>query len=401
MNGSIFDKAIFIPDHVLSVMERIRENGHEAYIVGGCVRDSLLGSAPHDYDMTVSCPPERTLEIFSDMRTIPTGLKHGTVTVISDGQPLELTTFRVDGSYSDSRRPNSVSFTRRIEDDLARRDFTVNAMAYSPRSGLIDLFGGKDDLSSGIIRAVGDPETRFSEDALRIMRAFRFSAQLSFSIDEKTLMGAEKCRQGLGNIARERIGVEFIKLLCSKDPAPVLAQMRDCGILEYASCGYIPDDRILSLLEKMPDGDIPRLGLYLSGTDREGGSAVLNGLRCSNHQKSGALAIVEWSKRKIQAPADATRLRGALGELAPYAIRASVLLGISDESAVALVEKNNSPSRICDLAINGADLAALGIKGRDTGLTLKYLLDQVIEAPELNSRGTLMELAKKHLEKGE
>ena len=178
---------IKIPEYAESVLERLEQNGEEAYIVGGSLRDSLLGKAASDYDVATSALPERTLEIFSDYRVIATGLKHGTVTVMSDGKPIEVTTFRVDGGYSDSRHPDSVSFTRSIEEDVSRRDFTVNAMAYSQRRGLVDLFGGRDDLAKGIIRAVGDPERRFDEDALRIMRAFRFSAQLDFEIEEKSL----------------------------------------------------------------------------------------------------------------------------------------------------------------------------------------------------------------------
>lgn len=401
MNKQEYCKSIFIPDRALRVMERLWDAGEEVYIVGGCVRDALLGALPHDYDMTVSCIPERTLEIFSDMRTIPTGLKHGTVTVLSDGYPLELTTFRVDGSYSDSRRPDSVSFTRRVEDDLSRRDFTVNAMAYSPRTGLIDLFGGREDLEAGVIRAVGHPATRFGEDALRIMRAFRFSAQLGFSIDGKTLDGACECREGLQNIAAERIGVEFIKLICSRHPERPLRQMSELGILPYASPDYTPEDRIFSLLSGMPENDIARLGFYLSQADRQTAQGVLRVLRCSNKQKSGALSVAEWANRRIETSADATRLRGALVELAPLAVRASVLLGVSDEGAVALVEQSTAPARIGDLAVDGGDLSALGIRGREIGATLHYLLERVIERPELNSREALLELAKKHIDKGE
>ena len=168
------------PRYVADVITRLEECGHEAYIVGGSVRDMLLSKAPNDYDVTTSARPTETLEIFKDMRTIPTGLKHGTVTVMSRGNPIEITTFRIDGEYLDSRRPESVSFTDDVTADLSRRDFTVNAMAYSEKRGLIDVFGGKNDLEKRIIRAVRDPKERFSEDALRIMRAFRFSSQLGF-----------------------------------------------------------------------------------------------------------------------------------------------------------------------------------------------------------------------------
>ena len=386
---------IFIPDYVLGVMDRIHRAGESAYIVGGCVRDALLGTPPNDYDMTVSCPPERTLEIFSDMRTIATGLKHGTVTVLSDGHPLELTTFRVDGSYTDSRRPDSVSFTRRIEDDLARRDFTVNAMAFAPNTGLIDLFGGQNDLKQGIIRAVGDPSRRFEEDALRIMRAFRFSAQLGFCIEDNTLRAAGECRNGLSNIARERIGVEFIKLLCSKDPAPAIKKMSETLTLDFASKRYMPSEKLLSLISKMPSQDVSRLGFYLCEADPDTARDIINQLKYSNRLKNGALAIVRESHTAISSPRDATLLRSRVGEYAPLVAKASSLLGYSLPSAVELTQNDSTPSRIDQLAIGGNDLLELGVTGRQIGATLAHLLDEVITDPQLNTRQALIELVKK------
>lgn len=395
------DVHIAIPEYALAVMRPIWEAGEEVYIVGGCVRDALLGKAPHDYDMAVSCQPQDTLRILGGFRTIPTGLKHGTVTAISSGQPIELTTFRVDGSYTDSRRPDSVSFTRSLEDDLSRRDFTVNAMAYSPRSGLVDLFGGRDDLENKIIRAVGDPEKRFSEDALRIMRAFRFSAQLGFSVDADTQMGAYACRLGLENIARERIGAEFIRLLCSAEPREALCLMSRLGILGYASPSYTPNDEIISLLASMPECDTARLGFFLCGADEDTARGVLNSLKCSNRQKSGALAVAREARTVIKTPRDAALLRSRIGELAPFAVHASVLLGVSDAAAVALVESNRAPVTLGELALDGTALTALGIKGREIGKTLHFLLEAVMDEPTLNTRESLMSLAKKHMEEGE
>ncbi len=395
------DIHIAIPEYALAVMRPLWDAGEEVYIVGGCVRDALLGKEPHDYDMAVSCQPERTLSILGDFRTVPTGLKHGTVTAISEGQPIELTTFRVDGSYTDSRRPDSVSFTRSVEDDLSRRDFTVNAMAYSPRTGLIDLFGGRDDLENRIIRAVGEPEKRFSEDALRIMRAFRFSAQLGFSVDLDTQRGAYECRSGLENIARERIGAEFIRLLCSPEPCAALQLMEKLDILGYASPSYTPSDKIFSLLAAMPACDTARLGFFLCDAEQERARAVLNSLKCSNRQKSGALAIAREARTVIKAPRDAALLRSRIGELATFAACASVLLGVSDESAVSLVESNRAPVTLGELALDGTALAALGINGRDIGKTLHLLLDAVMEEPALNTRESLLSLAKKHMEEGE
>lgn len=163
-----------IPENIARIINMLENAGYEAYIVGGCVRDSLMGIPPHDFDITTSALPEETERVFSEMRLIETGLKHGTVTVLSDGDPVEITTYRVDGEYLDSRRPESVTFTRNIRDDISRRDFTMNGIAYSPKRGLFDEFGGSEDIKRGIIRAIGDPEKRFREDALRILRGMRF-----------------------------------------------------------------------------------------------------------------------------------------------------------------------------------------------------------------------------------
>lgn len=218
---------IIIPDNILSVMRRLRESGYEAYIVGGCVRDSLLGLVPNDYDIATNALPEQTKACFSDMLTIDTGIKHGTVTVVSDHTNVEITTFRVDGDYSDLRRPDSVSFTDSLTADMSRRDFTINAMAYSDETGVIDRFGGQRDLFRHIIRSVGDPKKRFGEDALRILRALRFAAQLDFEIEEKTSEAIHEMCSLLGSISAERIRTELEKLLCSKAPAEVLINYAD------------------------------------------------------------------------------------------------------------------------------------------------------------------------------
>lgn len=401
MNSSLAKKEIFIPDYALALMNVIRDAGEQVYIVGGCVRDSLLGLEPHDYDMAVSCPPERTLQILSEFRTIATGLKHGTVTAISDGNPIELTTFRTEGSYTDSRHPDSVSFTRSIEDDLARRDFTVNAMAYNPEIGLVDLFGGIDDLKKRIIRAVGIPDERFSEDALRIMRAFRFSAQLGFSIDEETLSGALSTAAGLENIARERIGSEFIRLLCSNFPASPLELMKKSGLLEYACRGYAVSDNVISHLADMPSVDVARLGFFLCEADQALARDILNGLKTSNRQKTGALCIAKESSVKIETALDAAHLRTAAGDNAIYAAHASVLLGNSENKAIELVKRSDAPVRVGDLKIGGSELISLGFRGRAIGEELEILLEMAMQEPALNNKESLVSLAKKHMEERE
>ena len=211
-----------MPKNVDTAINLLQSAGFEAYAVGGCVRDSLLGKTPNDWDITTSAKPEDMKSVFADFHCIDTGIKHGTVTVVIDGEPLEITTFRLDGEYEDNRHPKSVTFTSDLGADLGRRDFTVNAMAYSKMTGTVDLFGGQNDLKNGIIRCVGDPDRRFNEDALRILRALRFASALDFEIEEKTAQSLLKNRALLGNISEERIAKELLKLVCGKGAKRIL-----------------------------------------------------------------------------------------------------------------------------------------------------------------------------------
>lgn len=216
-----------IPEYVSDVINLLEENGFSAYIVGGCVRDYLLGRPVNDFDVATSALPEEMLEIFRDYKTIENGIKHGTVAVVSKGKLVEITTFRSDGAYSDSRRPDSVSFVRSIEEDLARRDFTINAMAYSKSEGIIDLYGGQEDLKNGIIRCVGNPHKRFSEDALRIMRGVRFSSVLGFKVEAETMSAMLETKHLLKKIAKERITSELRGMLLGNEIYETLIQCRE------------------------------------------------------------------------------------------------------------------------------------------------------------------------------
>ncbi|MBQ9919960.1 MAG: HD domain-containing protein, partial [Clostridia bacterium] len=211
-----------LPSQVSYALDSLNEAGYEAFIVGGCVRDILRQKAPADYDITTSAEPEQTKAVFKNDRIIETGIKHGTVTLLKDGMPLEITTYRIDGDYTDNRRPNQVSFTKSLAEDLARRDFTVNAMAFSEKAGIVDPFGGRADLQNKIIRTVGDADLRFNEDALRIMRAIRFASVLDFEIEEGTKTSIFKNKNLLKNISAERIATELIKLLCSKNAKKII-----------------------------------------------------------------------------------------------------------------------------------------------------------------------------------
>ena len=211
-----------LPTPVKKALDRLEQQGFEAYVVGGCVRDSLLGRIPNDWDITTSARPEQTAAFFADYRIVEIGAMHGTIGVLLDGMMLEITTYRSDGEYKDNRHPTAVSFSNCVEDDLCRRDFTVNAMAYHPVRGLVDLYGGRADLARGVVRCVGDPKTRFFEDGLRILRAIRFASVLGFDLEENTAEAVHSCSHLLSNIAAERIREEFCKLLCGRGATVIL-----------------------------------------------------------------------------------------------------------------------------------------------------------------------------------
>ena len=218
---------IKLPKSVELILSKLNNCGYEAYIVGGCVRDSIIGTTPHDWDICTSALPEQVMEVFEGYKIIPTGLKHGTVTIIIDDAQYEVTTYRIDGKYEDNRHPKEVSFTSDLKEDLSRRDFTINAMAYNPSIGLVDYFGGKKDIRKKLIKCVGNPDERFNEDALRIMRTLRFASTYGFVITEET-SSAVHCNVALlNNIAKERINTELCKLLCGEGVLEILLNYND------------------------------------------------------------------------------------------------------------------------------------------------------------------------------
>ena len=237
---------ISLPEKVNRIIQVLQSHGYEAYAVGGCVRDSILGRVPDDWDITTSATPEETKSLF--FKTFDTGIEHGTVTVLMDKEAFEVTTYRVDGKYEDSRHPSEVTFTRNLKEDLLRRDFTINAMAYNDKEGLVDIFGGMQDLEHKIIRCVGDARARFGEDALRILRAVRFAAQLGFTIEEETQKGIEELAPNLANISAERIQVELIKMLTSPNPC-MIRKAYELGITKV----ILPElDRMMETEQETP-----------------------------------------------------------------------------------------------------------------------------------------------------
>ena len=378
---------IIYPEKVKKIFEIFKKYGYEAYAVGGCVRDSLMGKSPADWDITTSAPPEKTLEIFEreNIRTLPTGLKHGTVSVLLDGEIFECTTFRIDGDYKDSRHPESVLFTDKLELDLSRRDFTVNAMAASDTRGVCDFFGGRDDLKNRIIRCVGNPHLRFSEDALRILRGVRFATVLDFDIEAKTLCAIKDLSYTLSDISAERKTVEFSKILCSEHANRGAKLLFDTGVISQ----LIPDVKTVPSDLTILDGEI---SLRLATFMYQSGARDLSRLRLSNIQKKN-ISILLSPIEFMDTDEGARRTLARYGELAISACKLqgrNALLGLVVEQ-----KKLNPALSISQLKIDGNALLSLGIQPENIGKTLSALLDKVICHPELNEKNTLIEESKK------
>jgi tRNA nucleotidyltransferase (CCA-adding enzyme) len=400
------------PKHVVSVMGALHAAGHEAYLVGGCVRDSILGRTIHDFDVATSAHPSDVLTIFP--RTIPTGLKHGTVTVLSDNYPIEVTTYRIDKPYSDGRRPDSVQFTQRIEEDLARRDFTINAMALSLHGNLIDPFGGQTDCLTHVIRAVGDAHQRFHEDGLRILRALRFGAQLSFQIAPNTYAAMTDQAYRLSNVSRERIGQEWSKI----------ASHSWGSILTYLATGPFLDvmpgpfhnlrGAFSTLLTRQPEVESVDERLCAFSSAAPGASDGLNTRRLASSAlwtflaqqppaQAAALAraiawprqwglqmqqTVEWLYRD-PGRFSALQWRTALYEGSPLCVQVActvldILNGEAQRNGNRLqawgkaMEAQPIFSR-ADLALTGYDLMEIGFLGRDIGAVERTLVAEVLE----------------------
>lgn len=379
---------LFLPSDTEYIIETLQKNGYEAYAVGGCVRDMLNGDTPHDFDITTSAKPETVISLFE--KTVPTGIKHGTVTVIINGVPNEVTTYRTDGEYRDHRRPDSVIFVKSLREDLARRDFTVNAMAYNKRDGLKDFFGGKEDIKNRILRAVGEPERRFCEDALRILRLFRFSSVLEFDIEESTLKAALEYAPTLKNVSAERIYSELLKTVCGKNPA-ALKPLTDIGGLSFLWLNTAPDYGILPLLSS---ADTKLFAFIYSGGAEV--TAALDFLRVPNKTKKSARDMLTLLNMPF--PSTKAEIKEMLYLTSPLSVENyfdyKAACGENCENArnmLSEIIKNAEPYKISDLKIRGEDLKKLGISGRETGEMLEILRKYVIPDPTLNTKSRLLE----------
>lgn len=389
------------PIEIKNAASILKTAGQEAYVVGGSLRNILMGKAPKDFDMTTSATPEEICDIFEPLgyHVIKTGMKHGTVTILLGEMPIEITTFRVDGSYTDSRHPDSVCFTRSITEDLARRDFTVNAMALDPviSGDIIDPFCGARDLERRILRCVGDPKKRFSEDALRILRAFRFVSEHGFKIEEATYSAIAEQKDGLKKISRERILSELERTLVGDDAISALRMMLECGVMSYIlpSANISAED--IERVGALPKHVGVRLAALLWGADDV--NASLSSLKVSNALKKEVTALLGVKDRRGSADAKTARkLVFSLGELADNAALLAEVFG-DEELAEALETAKNEkfPRSMKELAVSGGDIAELGAVGGEIGALLSALLDRVLERPETNERNELLRLARELL----
>ncbi len=363
------------------IIEELNNNGYSAYAVGGCVRDAMLGREVTDFDITTSALPNEIKNVFSTYPVIETGIKHGTVTVVIDRNPYEITTYRTEQGYSDSRHPDAITFVDDIESDLSRRDFTVNAIAYSPKEGIVDPFGGAYDLDNRVLRAVGDPFMRFSEDALRILRALRFSSVLGFSIEGRTAEAIFALADTLALVSRERVYSEIKKLLCGVDAVKVISEYR--SVLEK----IIPIEKDVESLSKLPSD----YRFRFSALCGKGVADALIALRADNETKRICKLLAESEK----IPEDIISLKYYVSELGydNALLVSSYRRSLYDEDREENIEKlldSNECLFLKDLAVNGKDLLDIGIKDEEIGKTLDQLLRSVIEGKSVNNKESLL-----------
>ncbi|MBQ9593687.1 MAG: CCA tRNA nucleotidyltransferase [Lachnospiraceae bacterium] len=406
---------MLIPANAELILRSLEEAGHEAYIVGGCVRDALLGREPQDWDITTSALPEQVQALFR--RTIDTGIQHGTVTVMFGKEAYEVTTYRIDGEYHDGRHPDQVTFTRSLEEDLKRRDFTINAMAYNPKRGLVDLFGGQKDLAERVIRAVGDARERFSEDALRMLRAVRFAGQLGFAIEEGTLAGIRALAPTLAKISQERIREELTKLLLSPQPE-LLETAIDTGMTAV----ILPEaDRMRASLpeayrairalreEALSEREMCALHYALVFAGAGGACEMCRRLKFDNEtvQMTKMLADNEAFAYTGQLP-EIRRLLHRLGQenvRILFAFQRAAAAGRDDADRLRNISLGEEACRqvlaagdcyeLKDLAVSGADLIAAGFApGKALGQTLNRLLEAVMDDPAMNRREQLLAMTR-------
>lgn len=373
------------PKYVIHILNTLERSGYEARLVGGCVRDTLLHRRPNDWDVATAAAPEAVKELFE--RTVPTGIRHGTVTVLYGGSACEVTTYRVEGAYSDHRRPDSVRFTSRLEEDLSRRDFTINAMAMDASLAITDPFGGREDLSRRLIRCVGDSRERFTEDALRMLRAVRFAAQLDFALASAALEAIAGCAPLCSALSPERVAAELRAVLASRNPDMVWL-MADLGLL---NAWLTPREGERTHLGALPR--CARLAHFCSDLSQCGSitstDTFLRSLRMDTRSVKTCSAAAEILASGSR---DYKRLLRDYGEDA-------VLAAYPKSRRLRAVLRSGECWSLASLAITGGELAALGYAGRELGEELRRLLEHVIDCPEDNRHEILCKLASERIER--
>lgn len=443
---------IALPSSIEYTLSMLENSGYECYIVGGCVRDFLMGKPPHDYDVTTNATPEQIKECFMRHKIIETGIKHGTVMVIIDGENIEITTYRIDGSYKDNRHPEQVVFSKNIEDDVKRRDFTINSIAYNPKSGFVDLFNGRADIENSIITCVGNADERFNEDALRILRALRFASVLGFDISDEISDSIHKNKALISNVSVERIWIEFKKLICGINAHKVISEYVDViGVFMpeiLKTVGFEQNnpyhcydvfEHTLNAIKNAPNDVIIRLAtlfhdigkpcvysqdengvghFYSHGKFSEKiAENVLTRLRCDNLTKEKVCLLVRYHDRPIELNEKA--VKKLLTKLSFEDVRSLLILKRCDTLAqspdihtercsyldkiselVDKIESDKSCLSLRSLSINGDDLKLLGIKeGRTIGELLDLVLDSVINDELTNEKDILLDFVKNHIKK--
>ena len=385
------------------VLRRLHEAGYQAYVVGGCVRDTLLGKAPKDWDVCTNALPHEMQRIFADCHVIETGLQHGTLTVMYHHEPFEVTTFRVDGEYTDHRHPDEVIFVADVREDLSRRDFTVNAMAWSPDTGVVDAFGGREDLAAGVIRCVGEPEKRFQEDALRIMRALRFASVYGFAIDPATDAAIHALKDTLTDVAAERIRVELQKLLCGDGAGDILRAYPDVLQVIMPQLAQVDWPSTIAAVEAVDKTETFRLAMLLHQLTPADAKTVLTSLKPDNFTRDWVLMLVTHQDYPFQ-PTRYSLLKALslFGETATYELLAvRQAKGAADVEPLRDVLGDVLWDGICysvkDMAVNGRDMLALGAKGKAIGECLSHLLSLLMEEKLPNEREALLDAARAHL----
>ena len=383
-------KNIKLPDDVRMILNRFHENGYEAFIVGGCVRDSLLGDEPKDYDITTNALPTQVEQLFSDLKVIETGIRHGTVTVIINKEPYEITTYRTDVKYSDHRHPDEVRYALTLGEDLSRRDFTVNAMAYNEENGLIDSFNGVNDLNEGIIRCVGDPDTRFNEDALRILRCIRFASRYGFRIEKNTESALFRNRELLRYVSVERIATEFNEIITSNKANEYLSRYR----IIFETVMPQLEDLDFSLIGKVNRRLYMRISALFVLDDSLSAVGMLRHMHYSNKIIDEVSTLLDHIDSPLETDYDIRRMFFEIGIKATNDLL-SLKKARGDDLDYGMIRKRIRELRKSFIArdqmnINGDDLMILGYRGREIGQILDDLYEQILRDEIKNDHEELM-----------